>query len=73
MYIFTVYQNLVEVGFEPNSNKTIYMPKKVQLVVKKIFNVSMKEEERLGGNGTFPFRIFEFVIYIYIYIGCTYY
>jgi hypothetical protein len=41
--------------------------KKLQLVVKKIFNVSMKEEERLGGNGTFPFRIFEFVIYMFIY------
>jgi hypothetical protein len=44
------------------------MPKKLELVAKKKFNVSMKEE-RCGGNGTFPLELLNL---LYMIIGCTY-
>jgi hypothetical protein len=64
--MFTVYHNLVEVGFEPNSSKPY--AQKTGIGCQKIFNVSMKEE-RWGGNGTFPLELLNL---LYMIIGCTY-
>jgi len=63
---FTVYQNLVEVGFEPNSSKPY--AQKAAIGCQKKINVSMKEE-RGGGNGTFPLELLNL---LYMFIGSTY-
>jgi hypothetical protein len=61
-----IYQNLVEVGFEPNSTKPY--AQKATIGCQFFFNASMKEE-RWGGNGTFSLEILNL---LYTFIGCIY-